>query len=85
MNSDLYNLIKDNYTGRLSIIFHRYHEAGKTKIRETERGQDAKLCEKIVGYDALYHWAVMQNMPTGRYTRRLAENEFKPKGSRRWR
>ena len=82
-NSDLYHLIRDNNTGGPSIIFHRYHEAGKTKIRETERGQAAKLCQKIVGYDAnaLYLWAVMQNMPTGSYTRRLAENEFKPKGS----
>ena len=82
-NSDLYHLIRDNNTGGPSIIFHRYHEAGKTKIRETERGQAAKLCQKIVGYDAnaLYLWAVMQNMPTGSYTRRLAENEFKLKGS----
>ena len=82
-NSDLYHLIRDNNTGGPSIIFHRYHEAGKTKIRKTEKGQAAKLCQKIVGYDAnaLYLWAVMQNMPTGSYTRRLAENEFKPKGS----
>ena len=82
-NSDLYHLIRDNNTGGPSIIFHRYHEAEKTRIRETERGQAAKLCQKIVGYDAnaLYLWAVMQNMPTGSYTRRLAENEFKPKGS----
>ena len=82
-NSDLYHLIRDNNTGGPSIIFHRYHEAGKTKIREAEKGQAAKLCEKIVGYDAnaLYLWALMQNMPTGSYTRRMAENEFKPKGS----
>ena len=82
-NSDLYHLIKDNNTGGPSIIFHRYHEAGKTKIREAEEGEAAKLCEKIVGYDAnaLYLWAIMQNMPTGSYTRRLAENEFKPKSS----
>ena len=82
-NSDLYHLIKDNNTGGPSIIFHRYHEAGKTKIREAEEGQDAKLCQKIVGYDAnaLYLWAIMQNMPTGSYTRRLAEQDFKPKGS----
>ena len=82
-NSDLYHLIRDNNTGGPSIIFHRYHEAGKTKIREAEKGQDAKLCEKIVGYDAnaLYLWALMQNMPTGSYTRRMAENEFKPKSS----
>ena len=55
-NSDLYHLIRDNNTGGPSIIFHRYHEAGKTKIREAEKGQAAKLCEKIVGYDvnALY-------------------------------
>ena len=82
-NSDLYHLIRDNNTGGPSIIFHRYHEAGKTKIRESEKGQAAKLCEKIVGYDAnaLYLWALMQNMPTGSYTRRMAENEFKPKSS----
>lgn len=48
-NSDLYHSIKENNTGGPSIIFHRYHEAGKTKIREVERGQTANLCEKIVG------------------------------------
>ena len=82
-NSDLYHLIKDNYTGGPSIISHRYHEASKTKIREAEKGPAAKLCEKIVGCDAnaLYLWALMQNMPTGSYRRRLAENEFKPKSS----
>ena len=82
-NSDLYHLIRDNNTGGPSIIFHRYHEAGKTKIREAEKGQDTLLCEKIVGYDAnaLYLWALMKNMPTGSYTRRMAENEFKPKSS----
>ena len=82
-NSDLYHLIKDNNTGGPSIVFHRYHEAGKTKIREAEKGQAAKLCEKIVGYDAnaLYLWVLTQNMPTGSYTRRLAESQFKPKSS----
>ena len=82
-NSDLYHLIKDNNTGGPSIIFHRYHEAGKTKIKEVEKGPAAKLCEKIVGYDAnaLYLWALIQDMKTGSYTRRLAENEFKLKSS----
>ena len=82
-DSDLYHLIKDNNTGAPSIIFHRYHEAGKTKLREAERGQAAKLSQKIVGYDAnaLYLWALTQDMPTGSYEQRLAENEFKPKGS----
>ena len=84
-NSDLYHLIKDNNTGGPSIIFHRYHEAGKTKIREAEEGEAAKLCQKIVGYDAnaLYLWALMQDMSTGSYTRRLTDNEFKPKSSLR--
>ena len=82
-SKDLYNLIKDNKTGGPSIIFHRYHEAGETKIREVEKGQDAKLCEEIVGYDAnaLYLWALMQNMPTRSFTRRLSKDEFMPKGS----
>ena len=81
-NSVLYHLIKDN-TGGPSIIFHRYHKAGKTKITEAEKGQAAKPCEKIVGYDAnaLYLWALMQDMPTGSYTRRLADKELKSKSS----
>ena len=37
-NSDLYRLIRDNNTAGLSIIFHLDHEAGKTKIREAEKG-----------------------------------------------
>ena len=45
-NSDLYHLIKDNNTVEPPIIFHHYHEAGKTKSREGERGQGAKLCKK---------------------------------------
>ena len=82
-NSDLYHLIKDNKKGGPSIIFHRYHEGADTIIRETEKGQAVKLCEKIVGYDAnaLYLWALLQDMPTVSYTRRMAESEFKPKGS----
>ena len=85
-NSDLYHLIKDNNTGGPSIIFHRYHEAGKTKIREAEEGEAAKPCEKIIGYgaNALYLWALMQDMPTGSYTRRLADNEFNLKVLYAW-
>ena len=79
----MYHLMRDNNTGGPSIIFHRYHEAGNTKLREVDQGQATKLCENIVGFDAnaLYLWAIMQNMPTGSYTRRLGENDFKPKGS----
>ena len=62
-NKDLYTLFKSNMVGGPSIIFHRYHEKDK----------------KIVGYDAnaLYLWAIMQDMPTGSFTRRREETGFK--------
>ena len=74
-NSDLHQLVKDNIVGGPAIIFHRYHEKGITKIRGGE-----ELCRKIEGYDAnaLYLWAIMQDMPTGWYTRRREENGFRP-------
>ena len=46
-------------------MFNRYQEAGKTLIKYN------KICKKIVGYDAnaLYLWAIGQEMPVGDYTR----------------
>ena len=35
-NKELFTLFKKNMVGGPSIIFHRYHETGKTKIREHE-------------------------------------------------
>ena len=54
--------------GGSSIIFHRYQEAGKTKIREKEmkdQGKQAKTCQKIVGYDAnaLFLWQSGRTCP----------------------
>ena len=74
-NSDLHKLVKDNIVGGPAIILYRYHEKGITKIR---RGSE--LCRKIVGYDAnaLYLWALTQDMPTGSYTSHRAENGFRP-------
>ena len=65
-----------------SIIFHRYHEKGKTKVRQAEMeavGRDPKPCQGVVGYDAnaLYLWSIMQEMPTGHYDRRRAETGFR--------
>ena len=73
-NSDLHELVKDNIVGGPAIIFHIYHETGVTKLRGGEP------CRSIVGYDAnaLYLWALMQEMPTGWYTRRRAEKQFRP-------
>ena len=74
-NSDLHKLVKDNIVGGPAIIFHRYHEKNVTRIRG-----GSEPCRSIVGYDAnaLYLWALMQDMPTGWYTRRRAENKFRP-------
>ena len=74
-NSDLHQLVKDNIVGGPAIIFHRYHEKDVTKIRG-----GSEPCRSIVGYDAnaLYLWALMQDMPTGWYTRRRAEKQFRP-------
>ena len=87
-NKDLYYLFKKNMVGGPGIIFHRCHEAGKTKIREKEmedQEKQAKTCQKIVGYDAnaLYLWAIMQDMPTGSFTRRREETGFKRESSSR--
>ena len=73
-NSDVHHLVKNNIVGGPAIIFHRYHEKDITKIRVEE------TCRSIVGYDAnaLYLWALMQDMPTGWYMRRREENEFRP-------
>ena len=74
-NSDLHKLVKDNIIGGPAIIFHRYHEKNVTRIRG-----GGETCRSIVGYDvnALYLWALMQDMPTGWYTRRRAETGFRP-------
>ena len=74
-NRDLHKLVKDNIVGGPAIIFHRYHEKNVTRIRG-----GSEPCRSIVGYDAnaLYLWALMQDMPTGWYTRRRAEKQFRP-------
>ena len=79
-NADLHELIRSNKVGGPSIRFHRYHKAGKTKLRGHLYGEAARTCQSIVGYDAnaLYLWCLMQDMPIGVYIRRRAEDQFKP-------
>lgn len=45
-NSDFYRLVKEQIVGGPSIVFTRYHERGKTRIRDRERG---KPCCGIIG------------------------------------
>ena len=85
-DKDMYYSMKNNNVGGPSIIFNRYHEKEKSSIRKEEmraRGKESKPCKNVVGYDAnaLYLWAIMQDMPTGQYTRRLEEDGFKKRWS----
>ncbi|KAG3126362.1 hypothetical protein PI124_g22175 [Phytophthora idaei] len=62
--SEIYAKMKANFAGGPSIIFNRYAKRNETKIH------DGKLCKKITGYDAnaLYLWALGNEMPCGRLT-----------------
>ena len=78
--------MKDNNVGGPSIIFNQHHEKDKTRIRDAEmtrKNLEPKPCKKVVGYDAnaLYLWAIMQDMSTGQYTRRLESNNFQKQWS----
>ena len=69
-NKDLYYLFQKNMVGGPSIIFHRYHEAGKTKIRGKEmedQGKQAKTCQKPMLY---IYGPSCKTCPPGSFTRR---------------
>ncbi|EGZ11280.1 hypothetical protein PHYSODRAFT_338002 [Phytophthora sojae] len=60
----IYTKMKANIAGGPSIIFTRYAKRNETKIR------GGRICKKIIGYDAnaLYLWALGNEMPCGRLT-----------------
>ena len=64
---ELYSKCRKNTVGGPSIIFHRYHEANVTKIREAEYGSGGEYCRSIQGFDAnaLYAFCVAQSQPVG--------------------
>jgi len=78
-NSDLHQLIKKNVCGGLSVVFHREHQADVMYICHREFGANAKLCKKMLGYDAnsLYLGALQRAMPTGNVIR-YQSKDFKP-------
>ncbi|KAE9049882.1 hypothetical protein PR001_g2907 [Phytophthora rubi] len=69
---DIYGKMKANIAGGPSIIFNRYAKRNETKIR------GGKLCKKVIGYDAnaLYLWALGNDMPCGRLTTIEAYSEI---------
>ena len=82
----LFTLLKSHMVGCPSIIFHQYHEKDKTLTCEQamkNQGKQLNVCKKILGYhaNALYLWAIMQDMPTGSFTRRREKTGFKKESS----
>ena len=77
-SEEAYDMLKGAVVGGPSLVFTRYHEAGKTRIRshqypvprdgEVLTGAHAKLCENIQGYDAnaLYLSTMLNYMPCGK-------------------
>ena len=71
------------------LLFRVNHQNGPTTIDHflirCAKGKEAKLCENIVRYDgnALYFWAIMQDMSTGSYSRRREQTNFKRESSSR--
>ena len=73
-NADLYSPSKEAYdmlkaavVGGPSLVFTRYHEVGKTRIRSHQIAEP-KLCQNILGYDAnaLYLSTMLREMPCGK-------------------
>ena len=71
---DLHSLLREQIVGGPSLVFHRYHEKGVTRVRG-----GSEVVSSIVGYDAnaLYLYALSRDMPTGHPVRRRKDNGFK--------
>ena len=63
-----YELLATGMIGDLSIVFSRYAESGKTRIRLYHYGPEAKECRSVIGYDAnsLYLYCAGQEMTYGK-------------------
>jgi G:T-mismatch repair DNA endonuclease (very short patch repair protein) len=78
--ADLAALIRKQVVGGPAIAFHRFAEAGTTKIRPERYGEDsAKPCKSVIGYDcnSLYPFSMAQPMPAGPCTVRVGP-DFEP-------
>ena len=66
-SKEAYEMLKEAVVGGPSLVFTRYHEVGKTRIRSHQYA-DARVCENILGYDAnaLYLSTMLRDMPCGK-------------------
>jgi len=87
-NKRVYYKIKNNIVGGPSIVYHRYHEKGETKInrvhfnRDTKEWynyNDGKVVDRIVGYDAnaLYLHCLAQDQLCGELKWIPTKEEYK--------
>ena len=75
-------MLKASVVGGPSIIFTRMHEAGQTKIRDHQYGSSARICQRVLGYDAnaLYLSTMSTYMPCGKETVRTFTDPIKAAG-----
>ena len=75
-----YEMLKGAVVGGPSLVFTRYHEVGKTRIRD-HQVEEPRLCKKILGYDAnaLYPSTMLRDMPCGKGRVVHYEEAFKEK------
>ena len=66
-SKEAYDMLKAAVVGGPSLVFTRYHEVGKTRIRSHQIAVP-KLCKNILGYDAnaLYLSTMLRKMPCGK-------------------
>ena len=66
-SKEAYEMLKGAVVGGPSLVFTRYHEVGKTRIR-SHQVAEPKLCQNILGYDAnaLYLSTMLKEMPCGK-------------------
>ena len=78
-HADLYNTMRNQITGGLSIVFTRLAIAGETKIRSHEI-EDSEPVTQVLGLDAnsLYLHAIAQNSPTGYFCCYKEEENYRP-------
>ncbi|XP_067945797.1 uncharacterized protein [Watersipora subatra] len=78
--SDLYHLLRRNIRGGLSLVFNRYQERGKTKIKSEYFAGRGKRTLACMGWDctSMYlHNLALCDMPTGAFVRRRRGTNFK--------
>ena len=66
-SKEAYDMLKEAVVGGPSLVFTRYHEVGKTRIRSHQIAEP-QLCKNILGYDAnaLYLSTMLREMPCGK-------------------